>query len=122
MFWCEILCSVLIVGGLLIALISYLKWPSVTYTPTTKCIIVLKGRFSKDLYQTRLDKMQDIRMEITPRQRRYNCGDIFVSTAGTSVVECMWQNIPEPRKKTEATTDADGKVNGWQACEKDPIV
>ena len=110
-FRCEISCSLLIAVGLLMALISYLKWLSVTYTPTTKCIIVLKVRFSKDLYQTRLDKMQDIRMEITPKQRRYNCGDIFVSTAGTSVVECIWQNTPEPRKKTEATTDADGKVN-----------
>lgn len=95
----EIFGAVLIVVGLVIALIGYLKWRSVIYALTTKRIIVLKGRFGKSLYETRLDRIQDIRMEITPRQRMYNCGDISVSTAGTSGVECIWRNIPDPRKK-----------------------
>ena len=69
------------------------------YALTTNRIVVLKGIFSKELYENRLDKVQDIRMKISLRQRIYNCGDIFVSTAGTSGVECIWENIPDPRKK-----------------------
>ena len=95
----EIPGAILIIAGLIIALIGYLKWRSIIYGLTTNRIIVLKGIFSKDLYENRLDRVQDIRMKISLRQRIYNCGDIFLTTAGTSGVECMWQNIPDPRRK-----------------------
>ncbi|HEU65396.1 MAG TPA: hypothetical protein ENN57_01860, partial [Chloroflexi bacterium] len=86
----EIFGAILIGVGLVIALIGYLKWRSIIYALTTNRIIVLKGRFSKSLYETRLDRIQDIRMNISPGQRIYNYGDISVSTAGTSGVECIW--------------------------------
>jgi membrane protein YdbS with pleckstrin-like domain len=95
----EIPGAILIVAGLIIGLIGYVKWRSIIYGLTTNRIIVFTGIFSKDLYENRLDRVQDIRMKISLRQRIYNCGDISVSTAGTAGVECMWRNIPDPRKK-----------------------
>ena len=95
----EIPGAILIVAGLTIGLIGYVKWRSIIYGLTTNRIIVFTGIFSKDLYENRLDRVQDIRMKISLRQRIYNCGDISVSTAGTAGVECMWRNIPDPRKK-----------------------
>ena len=95
----EIPGAILIVAGLIIGLIGYVKWRSIIYGLTTNRIIVFTGIFSKDLYENRLDRVQDIRMKISLRQRIYNCGDISVSTAGTASVECMWRNIPDPRKK-----------------------
>ena len=95
----EIPGAILIVAGLTISLIGYVKWRSIIYGLTTNRIIVFTGIFSKDLYENRLDRVQDIRMKISLRQRIYNCGDISVSTAGTAGVECMWRNIPDPRKK-----------------------
>ena len=94
-----ILPAALIVAGLIIALIGYLKWRSVVYALTTSRILVLRGILSKDLFENRLSKVQDIRMKISLRQRVYNCGDIFLTTAGTSGVECVWRDIPDPRKK-----------------------
>jgi membrane protein YdbS with pleckstrin-like domain len=91
--------AVLIVVGLVIALVGYLKWRSVIYALTTKRIIVLQGIFSKDLYENRLDRVQDIRMKISFGQRIFNYGDIYITTAGTSGVEAIWQNVPDPRKK-----------------------
>ena len=94
-----ILPAALIIAGLIIALIGYLKWRSVVYALSTNRILVLKGILSKDLFENRLSKVQDIRMKISLRQRVYNCGDIFLTTAGTSGVECVWRDIPDPRKK-----------------------
>ena len=85
--------------GLIVFLVGYVKWRSVVYGLTTNRIIVLKGVFAKELYENRLSRVQDIRMKISLRQRLYNCGDIFLTTAGTSGVECLWQDIPDPRKK-----------------------
>lgn len=95
----EIPGAVLIVVGAVIGLIGYVRWRSIVYALTANRIIVLKGIFSKELYENRLGRVQDIRVKISLRQRMYNCGDIFVSTAGTSGVECIWENIPDPRKK-----------------------
>jgi uncharacterized membrane protein YdbT with pleckstrin-like domain len=91
--------AILIVAALIVALIGYLKWRSVIYGLTTKRIIVLQGIFSKDLHESRLERVQDIRMKISFDQRIFNYGDIYITTAGTSGVEAIWQNIPDPRKK-----------------------
>ncbi len=88
----------LVIGPALV-LIGYLKWRSTIYGLTTNRTIVLKGIFGKDLYENRLDKIQDIRMKMSFRQRMYNYGDIFITTAGTAGVECIWKGIPNPRQK-----------------------
>ncbi len=98
-FALRILGAALIVAGLIIGLVGYLKWRSIIYALTTNRMIVLKGIFSKDLYENHLDKVQDIRLQIDMRQRLYNCGDISISTAGTAGIECMWKDIPDARKK-----------------------
>jgi len=95
----EIFGIVLIVVGLVIALAGYLKWRSVIYALTTNRIIVLKGIFAKHEHECRLDKVQDIMMNISLKQRMYNYGNIYITTAGTSHVEIKWLNIPDPRKK-----------------------
>jgi len=95
----EIFGAILIITGLIIALIGYLKWRSIIYGLTTNRIIVLKGIFSKDIYENRLDRVQDIRVKISLWQRMFNYGDIFLTTAGTAGIECIWHNIPDPRKK-----------------------
>ena len=38
-------------------------------------------------------------MEMTLRERMYNCGDISVSMAVAFGIECIWQNTPDQRKK-----------------------
>lgn len=95
----SILAAIPIFVAVIVFLVGYVNWRSVTYVLTTKRIMVLKGVFDKELYENRLSKVQDIRMKMTMRQRLYNCGDIYLTTAGTSAVECLWQNIPDPRKK-----------------------
>jgi len=90
---------VLIGAGAIIGLIGFIKWRSVIYGLTTDRIIVLSGILSKHLYENRLDRVQDIRMDISIRQRIFNYGDISITTAGTGGVEYIWRNIPEPRKR-----------------------
>jgi len=91
--------GVLIGAGVIIGLIGFIKWRSVIYALTTHRIIVLSGILSKHLYENRLDRVQDIRMDISVRQRIFKYGDISVTTAGTGGIEHIWKNIPEPRKR-----------------------
>ena len=95
----SIFAAIPIFVAVIVFLVGYVNWRSVTYVLTTKRILVLKGVLDKELYENRLSRVQDIRMKMTMRQRMYNCGDIYLTTAGTSAVECLWQNIPDPRKK-----------------------
>ena len=95
----SILAAIPIFVALIVFLVGYLKWRSVTYVLTSKRVLVLRGILDKEVYENRLSRVQDIRMKISLRQRLYNCGDIYLTTAGTSAVECLWQDIPDPRKK-----------------------
>lgn len=90
---------VLIGIGVIIGVTGFIKWRSVKYALTTHRIIVLSGILSKHLYENRLDRVQDIRMDISVRQRIFRYGDISVTTAGTGGIEYIWKNIPEPRKR-----------------------
>ena len=95
----SIFAAIPIFVAVIVFLVGYVRWRAVTYVLTTKRILILKGVLDKELYENRLSRVQDIRVKITLLQRMYNCGDIYLTTAGTSAVECLWQNIPDPRKK-----------------------
>jgi uncharacterized membrane protein YdbT with pleckstrin-like domain len=91
------------IGILLVAivmpLIQYLQWRATIYGLTSGRIIRLKGLIGKDLYENRLEKIQDLRLKIGILQRTLNCGDILITTAGTAGIECAWRDIKNPREK-----------------------
>lgn len=83
--------------GILSIIIPYIQWGHSIYAITTERVLRLKGVIGKDYYENSLDKIQDTRLKMGVLQRMYGCGDIMITTAGTSGVECIWKNINNPK-------------------------
>jgi len=88
---------ILIIAFLMLG-IPYLRWWFTVYCLTTGRVMKLKGIVSKEVYENRLEKVQDLRLKVGIIQRMFDCGDIFITTAGTAGVECAWHNIPNARQ------------------------
>ncbi len=89
--------SVILLGLLLLVILPYLSWRFTFYSLTTQRIVKLKGILEKDFYENRLEKIQDLRLKQSLIQRLYGCGDILITTAGKSGIECVWKSIPHAR-------------------------
>jgi len=93
------------IAGIIILIIAflvlgmpYLSWRFTVYCLTTGRVIRLKGIVGKEVYENRLEKIQDLRLKMGIIQRMCNCGDIFITTAGTAGIECAWHDIPNARE------------------------
>lgn len=93
-----ILAFVILLLGIYLPLSSYLQWRYTIYALTTSRVIKLSGVITKDLYENSLDRIQDLRVTIGLWQRIFGCGDIMITTAGTAAIECVWENIKNPRE------------------------
>jgi len=92
------LALVTILTGIYVLFIPYLKWRYTIYALTTSRVIKLSGVITKDLYENSLDRIQDLRLTIGLWQRIFGCGNIMITTAGTATIECVWENIKNPRE------------------------
>ena len=88
----------LLIIALLFLGISYLSWKFTFYCLTAERVIKLKGILSKDFYENRLEKVQDLRLKEGVIQRMFGCGDILITTAGMAGVECIWKSTPNARE------------------------
>ena len=86
----------LAVLGLLAGLLTYLRYDAVTYLITTEEVYVKRGLFSRSVTNLRLDRIQDCGFEQSRLQRVLGYGDVYVSTAGRSGVELVFEDVPRP--------------------------
>lgn len=93
--------SIIIVGLVLLLFISVLQWKHTIYALTTKRVLRISGVIGKNIYENKLNRVQDVRLRIGIFQRMVGCGDITITTAGTAGVECVWKGIKEPKKIQE---------------------
>ena len=82
----------------ILVLISIIRWRHTIYALTTKRVLRISGIIGKDVYENKLNRVQDIRLRIGIFQRIIGCGDITITTAGTAGIECVWRGIKEPKK------------------------
>lgn len=98
-FLVSVLAGIIVeVIAFLVFLVPYLKWRYTIYALTTGRVIRLRGVISKDVYESPLKKIQDLKLKISVSQRIFGCGDIMITTAGTAAIECVWKNIGNPRE------------------------
>ncbi|MFA5393340.1 MAG: PH domain-containing protein [Candidatus Ratteibacteria bacterium] len=90
--------AVLISAAVIFFLIHLLRWQKTIYGFTNRRLFRHQGIIAKDLYETPLSRIQDIRVIISISQRLTGCGDIFITTAGTENSACAWKNISRPRE------------------------
>ena len=89
--------AVLISAAVIFFLIHLLRWGKTIYGFTNRRLFRHQGIIAKDLYETPLSRIQDIRVIISISQRLTGCGDIFITTAGTEGSACVWKDISRPQ-------------------------
>ena len=88
----------MLIIAFLFVIIPLLKWKHTIYALTSKRVLRISGVIGKDIFENKLGKIQDIRINIGILQRIMGCGTIVITTAGTAGVECVWEGIREPKK------------------------
>lgn len=91
--------------GLLAGLLTYLRYDAIKYLVTTEEVYVKRGLFSRAVTNLRLDRVQDSGFEQTSLQRLLGYGDVYVSTAGRSGVELIFEDVPRPSKVNGVITE-----------------
>ncbi|MFH2067913.1 MAG: PH domain-containing protein [Candidatus Omnitrophota bacterium] len=89
--------AVLISAAVIFFLIHFLRWQKTVYGFTNRRLFKHRGIIAKDIYETPLSRIQDIRITIGISQRLTGCGDIFITTAGTEDTACIWKDIFRPQ-------------------------
>ena len=89
--------AVLMSAAVIFFLIHLLRWGKTIYGFTNRRLFRHQGIIAKDLYETPLSRIQDIRVIISINQRLTGCGDIFITTAGTEGSACVWKDISHPQ-------------------------
>jgi uncharacterized membrane protein YdbT with pleckstrin-like domain len=89
--------AVLISFAIIFFAIQLLRWRKTIYGFTNRRLFRHQGIIAKDLYETPLSRIQDIRVIISISQRLTGCGDIFISTAGTEGSACIWKDVSRPQ-------------------------
>jgi len=90
--------ALLVSAAVIFFLIHLLRWRKTIYGFTNRRLFRHQGVIAKDLYETPLSRVQDIRVTISLSQRLTGCGDIFITTAGTEGSACVWKNTPRPQR------------------------
>ena len=89
--------AVLISAAVVFFVIHLLRWRKTIYGFTNRRLFKHQGIIAKDIYETPLSRIQDIRVTISISQRLAGCGDIFITTAGTEGSACVWKDISRPQ-------------------------
>ena len=82
----------------IVLLIVRLEWKTSIYGLTTKRILKFKGIISKNIYESPISRVQDIRLKKSILQRIFGCGTLIITTAGTAGEECKWVNLTKPEQ------------------------
>ena len=92
-------------AGLLAGLVTYLRYDAITYLLTTEEVYVKRGLYSRSVTNLRLDRVQDCGFEQSTLQRLLGYGDVYVSTAGRSGVELVFEDVPRPSEVNSIVTE-----------------
>ena len=88
--WLVLVGAVLIAGRLTWGV---LQWLARLYVLTDRRVLRQKGVLTRQIFECRLNKIQNTFVEYTVVQRLMGIGTIHFATAGTRQVEAAWQHI-----------------------------
>ncbi|XVH31060.1 PH domain-containing protein [Haloferacaceae archaeon DSL9] len=86
----------LIVAGLAVGSLTYLRWIRLLYVITTEEIYIKRGLVSRDVSQIRLSRVQNTTFNQSIIERALSFGDITIYTAGTDTMNIELENVPDP--------------------------
>jgi len=93
-----------VLSGLAIAALAYLRWWRLMYVITTQEIYVKEGLISRDVTQIRLDRVQNTTYNQSVLQRLLSIGTVVLYTAGSGTMDVEMEDVPRPERVTGILT------------------
>ena len=103
---------VLIVGAAIGVLAGFIKRVATRYTITNKRLNVKHGIISRDVQETRLERVQDVRYSQSVVQRLLQIGDVDFDTAADDPTSFVFAGVAEPREIVELVNTASSGPSG----------
>ena len=94
---------------------QFLDWANRLYVLTDRRVIRRRGVFQVDVFEARLDRIQQTSVLQLVRERIFGLGSIAFATAGTSRLEAVWEAVRGPfevQKTVLEAIDRYGRGNG----------
>ncbi|MBC03371.1 MAG: hypothetical protein CMJ34_08740 [Phycisphaerae bacterium] len=86
-----------------------LDWANRLYVLTDRRVIRRRGILQVDVFEARLDRIQQTSVLQLVRERAFGLGTIAFATAGTSTLDALWEAIADPFEVHSEVTRAIGR-------------
>ncbi len=73
-----------------------LEWMNRLYVLTDRRVIRRRGVIRVNVFEARLDRMQQTTVVQSLRERLFGLGTIAFATAGTGTIDAVWEYLPKP--------------------------
>ena len=103
---------VLIAGAAIMVLAGFIKRVATRYTITNKRLNVKHGIVSRDVQETRLERVQDVRYSQSVVQRLLQIGDVDFDTAADDPTSFVFAGVADPREIVELVNTATSGSSG----------
>ncbi|MFH5801534.1 PH domain-containing protein [Haladaptatus sp. CMAA 1911] len=98
-------------GGIILLGITYLRWRSQWYVLTTEEVYQKSGLLSTNVVQIRLERIQNTTFSQSFIEKLLSHGDVTIYTSGSSTIDLVLKNIPEPQTVNRLLTEQLDQVN-----------
>ncbi|MGN6557802.1 MAG: PH domain-containing protein [Solirubrobacterales bacterium] len=99
---------VILVVLALTLLIGFIKRVATTYTITNRRLNIKRGIFSKEVQETRLERVQNVNYRQSVYQRLMQIGDVDFDTAASDDYNFVFAGVADPGEVVHAVDQATG--------------
>jgi uncharacterized membrane protein YdbT with pleckstrin-like domain len=92
----------------LTVLIGFVKRVATTYTITDRRLNIKRGIISREIQETRLERVQNVNYSQSVYQRLMQIGDVDFDTAATADYNFVFSGVADPGEVVEAVDKATG--------------
>ncbi len=87
---------------------QFVDWSNRLYVLTDRRVIRRRGILQVDVFEARLDRIQQTSVLQLVRERTFGLGTIAFATAGTGTLDALWESVADPfRVHAEVTRAID---------------
>jgi uncharacterized membrane protein YdbT with pleckstrin-like domain len=98
--------AVVLVGFAITILVGFIKRVTTTYTITDRRLNIKRGIISREVQQTRLERVQNVNYNQTFFQRMLQVGDVDFDTAGSGDYDFSFDGVADPREVVQKVDEA----------------
>jgi len=103
--------TILVVVGLTV-LIGFVKRVATTYTITSRRLNIKRGIVSREIQETRLERVQNVNYRQSVYQRLMQIGDVDFDTAATDDYNFVFYGVADPGEVVHRVDQATGADSG----------